>query len=126
MSESTGHTYLKQHQLSGDALLFDLNEQAQSVLDEARQGNVGRAARTLIKDGPLRMTIVGLTRDGALREHKTPGPVSIDVLNGEVEVTVGDSTQRLSEHQTLVLGANIEHSLVAPQDAVILLTIAAA
>lgn len=126
MSETTGGSYLKQHQLSGDALLFDMGEQTESLLNEARQSNVKRAARTLVKDGPLRLTVVGFTSGGELREHKAGGHVSIDVLKGEVEIKIGDRSERLDERKTLVLGSNIEHSLVAQSDAVILLTIAMA
>src|SRR5687768_7108097 len=50
MSESQTHTYLKDHTLSGDALLLDLKQQGASVLKEAA-GQSSHAARTLIKDG---------------------------------------------------------------------------
>ncbi len=123
MSESQTHTYLKDHTLSGDALLLDLNEQAAAVLKEAG-GQGSHAARTLIKDGPLRVTMVAFRDGGALRQHKAGGPVSIQVLQGEVEVGVGASAQQLAAGHCLVLGANVEHSLVAHKESVILLTIA--
>ena len=48
MSESQGHTYLKGHTLTADALLLDLNEQADAVLEEARLASTSHAARTLV------------------------------------------------------------------------------
>lgn len=123
MSENTGHTYVKEHQLSGEALLFDLNEQAGSILAEASAANTRHAARTLVKEGVLRLTIVGFAAGGALKEHKAGGPVSIEVLTGEVEVQVGDRTQSLRERQALVLDAGVTHSLTAAAEAVILLSI---
>ena len=123
MSESQTHTYLKDHTLSGDALLFDLNEQAASVLKDAR-GQGSHAARTLIKDGRMRVTIVAFQDGGALRQHKAPGPVTIQVLQGEIEVGVGTSAEQLTAGRCLVLGANVEHSVVAHKQSVILLTIA--
>ena len=123
MSAQTGHSYTKEHQLSGEALLFDLNEQAGLLLAEAREANIRHAGRTLVKEGPLRLTLVGFAAGGSLREHKAGGPVSIEVLIGEVEVKVGDGTQKLSERQTLVLDAKVTHSLTAAGEAVILLTI---
>ncbi len=125
MSESQTHTYLKDHTLSGDALLLDLKQQGASVLKEAA-GQSSHAARTLIKDGPMRVTMVAFQEGGALRQHRAPGPVSIQVLQGEVEVGVGSSAQQLTEGNCLVLGANVEHSLVAHKESVILLTIALA
>jgi quercetin dioxygenase-like cupin family protein len=124
MTESEGHTYIKEHPLSGDALLFDLEEQASSVLSDAKGGTAGRAARTLVKEGPLRMTIVGFEAGGALADHKASGPVSITVLSGSVQITIGERSEQLSQGQALVVGADVTHSLAAPADAVILLTIA--
>ena len=123
MSESQTHTYLKHHTLSGDALLLDLDQQAEAILKEA-SGQSSHAARTLIKDGPMRVTMVAFRDGGALRQHKAPGPVSIQVLRGEVEVGVGSGAAQLSTGHCLVLGANIEHSLVAHTESIILLTIA--
>ena len=123
MSESQAHTYIKNHTLSGDALLLDLNEHAASVLKEAG-GQGSHAARTLIKDGPMRVTMVGFQDGGALRQHKAAGPVSIQVLQGEVEVGVGSGAAQLTAGHCLVLGANVEHSVVAHKESVILLTIA--
>ncbi len=124
MTESEGHAYTKTHQLSGEALLFDLDEQAGSVLAEARLATVRRAGRTLAKDGSLRLTIVGFAAGGSLNDHRAGGPVSIQVLTGEVEIKVGDRSERLHERQTLVLASNVTHSLSATADAVILLSIA--
>ena len=124
VSKEAGHAYSREHQLKGDALLFDLSEQATSILAEAGLGSAARAARTLIKDGPLRLTIVGLKAGGSLRDHKAGGPVSIQLLQGEVEVMVGGRSQRLTEKQALVLGADIVHSVSAHADSVILLSIA--
>ena len=126
MTESQGHAYLKEHTLSADALMLDINEQSAGILEEAGKSNVSRAARTLIKDGPLRITIVGFADGGALKEHKAGGPVAIQVLQGEVEVATGRAAQPLVAGQTLVCGANIEHSVVAHKPSVILLTIAMA
>ena len=43
-----------------------------------------RSARTLVKEGPLRLTIMALRPGGGLPAHSTDGPVSIHVLEGEV------------------------------------------
>jgi quercetin dioxygenase-like cupin family protein len=93
-------------------------------VDEARGTAARRAACTLIKDGPLRVTIVGIAGGGSLAEHRAGGPVSIHAMDGAVDVSIGGSTQRLEKGQALVLGADVTHSLSAAEDAAILLTIA--
>ena len=124
MNQAEGHTYLKHHSLQGDVSLVDLNKQAAEVLAEARQATSKRAARTLIKEGPLRLTLVAFPSGGTLSEHNAGGPVSIHVLTGAVEIGVGGSIQSLPAGQALVLRANQQHSLKATADSVVLLTIA--
>ena len=103
--------------------MLDIKEQSQAVLAEAKRANVGRAARTLVKEGPLRLTIVGFTAGSSLGDHNAGGPVSIQVLLGTVDIRIGERSERLDESRTLVLATNVQHSLTAASDAVILLTI---
>ena len=123
MSEAAGHAYLKRHSLGGEALLFDLQEQAAAVINEAREAHTGHAARTLIKEGTLRMTVVGFKAGAALNEHRAGGVVSIEVLSGTVDLGVSGHSEQLKEHHALVLGSNVTHSVAARTDAAILLTI---
>ena len=124
MSESEGHTYSEMHQLSGEALLVDLTEEGKSLLAEARQAAQGRAARTLSKEGPLRLTLLALKAGALVAEHRAGRQVSIQLLNGEVTIGVGESQHRLTESKALVLEANVVHSVAAAEDSLILLTIA--
>jgi quercetin dioxygenase-like cupin family protein len=127
MSESEGHTYLRDHQLQGAAIRLNLNEQAAGLLAEAKTASNKRAARTLIKQGPLRLTLLALAEGGSIDEHRAGGPVSIEVVKGGA-VTIaatGDSYQ-LGAQETLVLDADVPHSLRAAGDTVLLLTIAMA
>jgi quercetin dioxygenase-like cupin family protein len=124
MSESTGHEYLKLHQISGSFLLFDIGEESRSILEAARTAAVGHAGKTLVKEGPLRMVILGFTPGSSLREHQAGGPVSIQALSGAVEVSALDGAELLNGGETLVLAADIPHSVTAKEYSVLLLTIA--
>jgi quercetin dioxygenase-like cupin family protein len=127
MSESEGHAYLRDHQLQGEALRLNLNEVSAELLNEAKGSSVGRAARTLVKEGPLRLTMLALRQDGAIDEHRAGGLVSIEVINdGDVTIEVSGKSHRLVERETLVLEADVPHSLRAQRDTVMLLTIAMA
>jgi quercetin dioxygenase-like cupin family protein len=123
MNDTEGHSYLKDHTLKGEALHVELADAVVDVLKEARQAGTGHAGRTLVKDGPLRMIIVGFKDGASLQEHKAGGPVSIQVLAGDVEVKVDDAMHPLRKDDVLVLGADIVHSVQANTDSVILLTI---
>lgn len=124
MAESTGHEYLSSHEISADVLLLDIDQEAAGVMDAARVAGVGHAAKTLVKDGPLRLIILGFKAGSSLREHRTEGPLSIQVISGTVSLETTGGSQALEPGKTLVLGASIAHSVEAKSDAVLLLTIA--
>jgi quercetin dioxygenase-like cupin family protein len=124
MSESSGHAYLSEHQLGGESLLLDVETESRSVLAEAGAAAAGHAARTLVKEGPLRVLILGFKPGSALREHSTPGPLTIHCLAGTVTVTAASREQKLDAGKALLVGASVKHSLAAGAEAVLLLTIA--
>ena len=83
----------------------------------------GRSARTLSKDGPLRVTLFALAPGGEMPTHKADGPVSIHVLDGDVAFTCGGETQALSGGDLVVLDRNVEHSLRSTNGCTVLLTV---
>jgi quercetin dioxygenase-like cupin family protein len=127
MSESEGHIYRRDHQLQGTAIRLNLSEQAADLLAEARPASQRRAARTLIKEGPLRLTLLALVEGGSIDEHRAGGPVSIEVVNdGAVTIEAAGERYELQGQDALVLDAGVTHSLRASRDTVLLLTIAMA
>ena len=124
MSESPGHDYLRSHQITGEVLRLDIEQESRAILEAARSAGTGHAAKTLVKDGPLRVVILGFTAGSALREHDSDGPVSIQALSGEVDVAIEERTERLEPGKTLIINATVPHSVSADAEAVLLLTIA--
>jgi len=116
----------KPEQGGSEGLHFDLQNEGQALLQEARQAAAGRAATTLVKDGPLRLTLLAVMEGVEIKEHKVAGTVSIQVVTGEVDITAGGQAKHLGEDEALLLGANVVHAVQARSDAVILLTIAMA
>jgi quercetin dioxygenase-like cupin family protein len=125
VTEQEAHAYLKSHQISGDKLQLDLEDERRAVLEAARSAGMGHSAKTLVKDGPLRVVLIGLVRGSQLREHKAEGPVVIQSIQGEAQVTTADATDRLAPGSLLVFGPGIAHSVEATDDCVLTLTIAA-
>ena len=124
MSVSSGHEYLKEHEIGGAVLLLDVDKESSEVLAAAKAATVGHAARTLVKDGPLRSIILGFRAGAALHDHQAPGPVSIHVLSGEVNVTSTGRTDSLGSGRAIAFGSPVSHSVEARQDSVLLVTIA--
>jgi quercetin dioxygenase-like cupin family protein len=119
-------TYARSHRLSGERLEFLLNAEDDDLRERAATASSGRAAKTLAKEGRLRATLVALKRGAVQKKHHIDGPVSIQCLRGDVEITVDDHTSELTSGGLMVLDANVSHSAKALRDSSILITMSVA
>jgi quercetin dioxygenase-like cupin family protein len=108
--------------LAGDVLAFDLGEEMNVVREELRGGRV-RIARTLVKEGSLRLTVVGLAPGGGLDEHDAVGPISIHVVEGELELTAGGETRAYTTGSLIALDRRVRHAVRSQRGAMFLLTL---
>jgi quercetin dioxygenase-like cupin family protein len=124
MNDESGHNYLKSHQLSGDVLNLDLDDEQKQILQGAKASGTGNTAKTLIKEGALRVVMVGLKQGASLREHRAEGPVAIQTLQGAVRISSPGGSEALPVGSMLVFGGGISHSVEAESDSVLLVTLA--
>jgi quercetin dioxygenase-like cupin family protein len=109
--------------LSGDVLRFRLGEERARVNDPAVLERNGRNARTLLKQGPLRVTLVMVRAGGQIAAHRADGPISVHVLDGDIRFRVADREHRLSAGDLLVLSAGLQHDVTSETGGTFLLTI---
>lgn len=109
---------------SADTGPVDLQALAEELLGRARNGNAGRAARTLPHpvDG-LRHTVIALTAGTALDEHESPGSATLLVLRGRVRLMAGDDGTELGTNWISPI-PDSRHSVAADEDSVVLLSVA--
>ena len=112
-----------QHPVTGPILALTLADELRTVHDQL--ADASRTARTLVKNGPLRVTLIGLAAGGELASHHADGPISVQVLEGAIEFEAGGKTWLLSTGELLALEAGMEHAVRAPEGGVFLLTVAA-
>jgi quercetin dioxygenase-like cupin family protein len=108
--------------LAGEVLAFDLDEELRLVREQLVGGRV-RIARTLVKEGSLRLTLVGLAPGGGLDEHDAPGPISIQVVEGELELTAGGETGTYATGALIALDRRVRHAVRSQRGAMFLLTL---
>lgn len=103
----------------------DLVELGEELLDQARELQAGRSARTLTPGAgaALKQTLLALTEGVGLQEHTAPGPATIQVLRGEVRLGAADTKVEISAGQWAPI-PDEPHDLVALTDATVLLTVA--
>ena len=111
-----------QRPLSGSPLSFDLGLEVRALRAQLTDGS--RSARTLVKNGPLRATLIGVAPGGSLASHSADGPIAIYVLDGEIEFEAEGSTWTLPVGTLFSLDAGVAHAVRAPHGGVFLLTVA--
>ncbi|WP_395243232.1 cupin [Agromyces sp. MMS24-K17] len=100
--------------------MADLTELARHHLAAALADEHGRSAELILRDGPMRQSIIALRAGVELAEHNSPAAASVQVLEGRVRVT----GQEVSEVDAGRLDAltHHRHAVLALEDSVFLLT----
>ena len=95
------------------------------VVSVAPLGPALAGARTaaLIKAAQLEVVRLVLPAGQVLREHRVPGEITVQCLEGEVEFVLPGATHRLVAGDWLHLAARAPHALRALSDASLLVTI---
>jgi quercetin dioxygenase-like cupin family protein len=93
------------------------------MIDPVLLAEHGRSARTLVKEGPLRLTIIGIAPGGDLPTHSTDGPVTVHVLEGEVVFQALGREYPLRTGDLLVFAPGVEHSARSATGGLFLLTV---
>jgi len=109
--------------ITGEVLVQHLGSDVMTI-DQTLLAAHGRSARTLVKDGPLRLTIMGLAAGGALPPHSTEHPVSIHVVQGDVTFLALEKEYALTAGDVLIFAAGVEHAARSTSGTSFLLTVA--
>jgi quercetin dioxygenase-like cupin family protein len=111
--------------LAGTILTFDLNDEARTVRAELDAGHA-RIARTLVKEGPLRLTLIGVGPGGGIREHVAQGPITIHALEGTIVVRAGNEVRTLAAGDLMALDGGVRHEVTSNEGGLFLLTLLSA
>jgi quercetin dioxygenase-like cupin family protein len=111
-----------QRTLAGDVLVHHLTDD-EMMIDRSLVKHHGRSARTLIKEGPLRVTVIALAVNGILPAHSTTGPISIQLLEGDITFAAAGREYPLAPRDLLVIAGGVEHSARSAGGGAFLLTV---
>ncbi len=95
--------------LTGDVLVHHLTDD-EMLVDQSLVELHGRSARTLVKEGPLRITIIALAKNGTLPAHSAAGPISIQLLDGDITFTASGQQYHLGQRDVLIVATGVEHA----------------
>lgn len=102
---------------------FNLNEVITEFTPDPASAAL-RRAEILIKTDTLRVVLITMLRGGKLQDHTAPGPITIHVLKGKMNVSVEGRSQVLAEGGLISLAPGVVHAVEGVEDGAILLTIA--
>jgi len=104
---------------------MSLQALAREQLERAGAAGNGRSARTVWggHEHVLRQTVIALIAGTVLAEHENPGEATVQVISGRVTLE-SDGNRWEGRQGDLLFVPPHRHSVVAVEDAVILLTVA--
>jgi quercetin dioxygenase-like cupin family protein len=109
--------------LSGDVLCFHLADEREIVRDSPLLEHNGRNARTLLKEGPLRVTLMMLAPGGQIPTHHAAGAITLQVLDGDIQFRALGKDHRLVSGDIVVADAEVEHEVASENGGTFLLTL---
>ncbi|MCL4242909.1 MAG: cupin domain-containing protein [Dehalococcoidia bacterium] len=115
--------YLQSHVIAGDRMTFSLDQEAREL---QAQASANRRGVTLFKDHGLSLVLLAMPAGNEVADHTAPGPLTVQVLSGRVEIRLEKEAIDGYAGTLAVLGPNVAHSLHAKEASVVLLTLAPA
>jgi quercetin dioxygenase-like cupin family protein len=114
---------LRTRRLSGKILTF-MRAEDDTLREFADDSKTGRAGKTLVKEGPLRITLVALKKGTVLPSHHVAGPVSIQTIRGCLRLTTDKGDVDIPAGSLITLGPEVSHTAKAYDERAMLITFA--
>ena len=102
---------------------FNLGEVMNEFAPDPESASL-RRAEILVKTDTLRVVLITMLKGGRLHDHTAPGPITIHVLRGKMDVSIEGASQVLSEGELVSMAPGVMHAVEAVEDGAFLLTIA--
>jgi len=109
--------------LAGEQLLFDFSTLIPELREDHSYPRSGRAGRTLVKSGALRLTLTVMADDVEVGTHHAETPMTLQVLEGGLSYRVGTEVHKLTEGELLFFGPGHAQDIRSVGDTALLLTI---
>lgn len=80
-------------------------------------------SRTISQTPTVSISLFSLDKGEGISSHITPGDAMVQVLDGEVEITIGNDIFTVKEGETIIMPSNVPHGLEARVRFQMLLTV---
>jgi quercetin dioxygenase-like cupin family protein len=110
--------------VSGLDTVFDLEAEVDALHHESTWQQSDRNAKTFVKEGDVRVVLTALKAGAIVKEHRVPGPATVQTLSGRISLRLPDGTVELSDGQLLTIERDMPHDVEAIEESAFLVTIA--
>ncbi|ODS89593.1 MAG: cupin [Chryseobacterium sp. SCN 40-13] len=93
-----------------------------SLADAIDYAGGGVVSKQVTKNKGGNITLFSFDKEQGLSEHTTPFDAFVQILDGETEINIGGEIFHLTRGQSIIMPANIPHSLKATERFKMLLT----
>jgi quercetin dioxygenase-like cupin family protein len=111
------------HQLSGDVLVFRLGDEIEQLRQDLGRSSGQRSAKTLVKTGNLRVTLVVLEANATLEPEAHGGQATVQVLDGGLRIQTDGNVRELGSGELVILERNLREPIQALQRSAFLITV---
>ncbi len=94
---------------------------ALAELVEYQSGRV--VSLTLVQNDTMSLTVFAFGKGEGVSTHSAPGDAMVYIIDGQAEITIGDTKMTAHAGETVVMPANIPHGLDAVEDFKMLLIV---
>jgi uncharacterized protein (DUF2249 family)/quercetin dioxygenase-like cupin family protein len=107
---------------SSDLAAFSLEGEVAKLKRAAAWDTQNRHAASLVKEGPLNVLLMVLKPGAELGDHRTSGPIVVQVISGAVHFKAGADQVERRAGGLVFLKRDIVHSVIALEETTMLLT----
>jgi quercetin dioxygenase-like cupin family protein len=104
----------------GGMVTFSLADEINRIKSSTEWASVDRHATSLVKDAPLNLLLMVLKKGARLHEHRTKGPVAVQVVAGSIRFSAA-MERVLAAGEMVGLDRNVAHSVEALEESAMLL-----
>jgi len=112
------------HTLSGEGLVFALNDEIAQLRQDLSRSSGQRSAKTLAKMGRLRVTLVCMEGNATMSPEASDGGATIQVIDGRLRIQSDGAVHDLGPGQLIVLQENLREPIQAAERSAFLVTVA--
>ena len=117
------HPHHENFLAQGGLIAVDIRAEITRLKSEPVWANNDRHGSSLVKGDGINVALMILKKGAKMQEHHTRAPITVNVIEGRINLIAKGKTQPLTPGTIAALNRAIEHSIEALEESAIVLTV---